>query len=321
MNRLIYSVILSCLFFTGNGATGRTKTIPTASHSKLSKDISNEDGLTKTHVGSTDIQSDQNDGLKNNISLKSKFSQIKVNPSVGSSEGGCNNDDYFVEISGACFGNGWDITSVTICGVEVCRIIMQTSNLVVVYPNSGTPGTGDIVIASESLGKTTIKNGFTYQVPSPKDQAKNIQFLNIGPNSADISWIRGSGESCIVFMKEANTGSTTPVDRITYESGIVFGDGTQIGSTGWYCVYNGTGTSVSVSGLVPGKDYVVQVFEYNGHAGFETYLDSTSTDNPKKQEPIVTKDRINSDSFSKNSSVTFDHSGTININDYPDSKN
>lgn len=283
MNRLIYSIILSCLFFAGSGATCRTKSFLKVSHSYLSTDIPDKDGLTKTYIGSSEAPADQNDGLKNNISLKTKSTQIKVNPSVGSCQGGCNSDDYYVEISGACFGNGWDISSVTICGVEVCRIMMQSSNLVAVYPNSGTPGTGDIVITSESQGKTTIENGFTYQISSPKDQAKNIQFSNVGTSSCDISWTRGSGESCVVFMKEANPGSALPEDHTSYDSSIIFGDGTQIGTTGWYCIYNGNGTSVSVSGLVPGKEYVVQVFEYNGQSGFETYQVLQPEDNHKIQ--------------------------------------
>lgn len=310
MNRLIYSFILSCLFLTGSGATDGPKSILTASHSNLSIDIPDGDGLTKTYIGSSDVPADQNDGLKNNISLKTKSTQIKVNPSVGSCQGGCNSDDYYVEISGACFGNGWDISSVTICGVEVCHIMMQSSNLVAVYPNSGTPGTGDIVITSESQGKTTIENGFTYQIPSPKDQAKNIQFSNVGTSACDISWTRGSGESCVVFMKEANPDSAIPDDHTSYDSSIIFGDGTQIGTTGWYCVYNGNGTSVSVSGLVPGKEYIARVFEYNGSAGFETYQISITNENPKIHVTIATKDRINADSFSKNSSVSLDDAGT-----------
>jgi hypothetical protein len=284
MNQNIYLFLISCLLLAGSGVTGGPKSILPASHSNLSIDIPDEDGLTKTYIGSSDIPADQNDGQKNNIPIKTKSTQIKVNPSVGSCQGGCNSDDYYVEISGACFGNGWDISSVTICGVEVCRIIMQSSNLVAVYPNSGTPGTGDIVITSESQGKTTIEDGFTYQIPSPKEQSKNIQFSNIGTSSCDISWIRGSGESCVVFMKETNPGLATPTNHTSYDSSIIFGDGTQIDTTGWYCVYNGNGTSVSVSGLVPGKDYIAQVFEYNGPAGFETYQILQSDDNPKTQQ-------------------------------------
>jgi len=103
--------------------------------------------------------------LVDNIPLKNKFSQIKVEPSSGSYLGACEDDEYYIKISGAAFGDGMDISSVTICGVEVCQILMQSSNLVVVYPNSGTPGTGNIVITSKSMGETTIENAFTYSVP------------------------------------------------------------------------------------------------------------------------------------------------------------
>jgi hypothetical protein len=85
-------------------------------------------------------------------------------------------------------------------------------------------------------------------------------------------------------MKEANPGLATPTNHTSYDSSIIFGDGTQIDTTGWYCVYNGNGASVSVSGLVPGKDYIAQVFEYNGPAGFETYQILQSEDNPKTQQ-------------------------------------
>lgn len=284
MKQLIYSFILTGVFLTGSEATTWAKSILNASHTNLLKVLPGADGLTKTYIGSNEILANENDGLKNNSPQKIKSSQIKVNPSVGSCQGGCNSDDYYVEISGACFGNGWDISSVTICGIEVCHIIMQSPNLVAVYPNSGTPGTGDIVITSESQGKTTIENGFTYQVPVPEDQAKNIQYLIVGESSCDLKWTRGTGESCVVFMKEANQGSALPEDHISYDSSIIFGDGTQIGTTGWFCVYNGNGASVSISGLIPGKDYIAQVFEYNGQAGFETYRISPAEGNPKTQK-------------------------------------
>jgi hypothetical protein len=213
-----------------------------------------------------------------------KNAQIKVAPSSGSYLGACKDDEYYVQISGARFGDGWDISSVTICGVEVCQILMQSSNYVIVYPSSGTPGTGDIVITSKSMGKTIIENAFTYNVPAPGKQARNIQYSNLGDTSGDIHWSRGDGESCIVFLKLTNSGFVTPADQTTYKACNVFGSGTQIGSTGWYCVYNGSGTSVTVSGLTSGAAYTAQVFEYNGSIAFESYLISPSVDNLNIQE-------------------------------------
>ena len=296
MNRYIY-IILFSLLATVVQAKSKQKQ-PIASNIEVAE-INSTNGdvrfaemtidyayvgeLNRTYIGSYDIPEVLNAEVKDNVRLKGKAEQIKVNPSSGNYRGGCQTEDYYVEISGASFGNGWDISSVTICGVEVCHIIMQSSNSVVVYPNAGNPGSGDIVITSKSKGKTTIEKGFTYLVKAPGSQAKNIQYSNVEASSIDVSWNRGSGESCVVFMQEANTILSTPSDQITYNSSSVFGDGSQIGSTGWFCVYNGNGSLVSVSGLVPGRKYIAQVFEYNGSKGYETYLISNLVDNLKIQ--------------------------------------
>jgi len=45
-----------------------------------------------------------------------------------------------------------------------------------------------------------------------------------------------------------------------------------IGASGWYCIYNGTGSSVDISGLTAGATYRVTAVEYDGGAGSEKYL-------------------------------------------------
>lgn len=322
MKRFTFLLILSTLFLAESTFAGKTMSTLSATVSDTlqanSADCSEflvnwstildpAVGLNKTYFASYAIPDMLEGNLKDNFPSKIKSEQIKVVPSSGSYQGGCMAEDYFVEISGPNLGSGWDINSVTICGVEVCQIIIQSSNLVTVYPNSGTPGTGDVVITSVSMGKTTIEKGFTYQVPTPKKQAKNIQYSNIGASSIDISWTRGSGESCVVFMKEANDSFSTPSDHITYASSNNFGEGTQIDETGWYCIYNGNGSSVSVSGLVSEKKYIAQVFEFNGQQGYETYLISPSTDNPKIQEIIVSKNSANTSPVSNNISVSINN--------------
>ena len=98
--------------------------------------------------------------------------------------------------------------------------------------------------------------------------------------TADISWARGSGEKCAVFMKQADTGSAAPENNTTYAADTAFGSGGQLGSTGWYCVYNGTGTGVTVTGLTAETSYRVMVCEYNGAAGIEQYNINTTAHNP-----------------------------------------
>ncbi len=127
-----------------------------------------------------------------------------------------------------------------------------------------------------------INNGypyFTWQI-APVIQAKYILFSDALDAQVTISWTNGDATRRIVFMKETSSGSATPVMGKTYTASTTFGSGTQIGSTGWYCVYKGTGSDVTVTGLTPSINYTVQVFEYNGSNGAERYLMSAATNNP-----------------------------------------
>lgn len=189
MNRLIFSFLLSCFFMIVSLTSGMAKSNePTitddfmGTHSlyfnkqcvDMMSDISNKEIYTakKVHVSLESL-------TEVIIPTNNILSQIKVEPSSGSYLGACENEDYYIKISGAAFGDGMDISSVTICGVEVCQILMQSSNFVVVFPNSGNPGTGDIVITSESVGKTTIENAFTYKVPVLIEKAPKIIISNV----------------------------------------------------------------------------------------------------------------------------------------------
>jgi hypothetical protein len=119
------------------------------------------------------------------------------------------------------------------------------------------------------------------ETETPTVQASNIICNNAISNQIDITWTNGDGNARVVFAKKANSGTTHPTVATTYTAHSVFGSGTEIGSTGWYCIYNGSGSSVSVSNLSVNTDYIFQVFEYNGNIGTEIYLSSTATDNPK----------------------------------------
>jgi hypothetical protein len=82
----------------------------------------------------------------------------------------------------------------------------------------------------------------------------------------------------VAFIREGNSGSITPVDGVTYVANPVFGEGSSIGS--WYCVYNGQGNSVVVTGLTANTEYRVMVCEYSGATGDEGYITGTSEGNP-----------------------------------------
>ncbi|MEI7525772.1 MAG: hypothetical protein WCJ95_15630 [Mariniphaga sp.] len=121
----------------------------------------------------------------------------------------------------------------------------------------------------------------TYLFSAPTTQASALFFTDILGTQMTIGWSSGNGANRAVFVKMADTGTTAPVDATTYTANSIFSTGTQIDATGWYCVYNGTATSVTVTGLTAGTSYIVQVFEYNGNTGSELYNTATAQDNPK----------------------------------------
>ena len=86
-------------------------------------------------------------------------------------------------------------------------------------------------------------------------------------------------------MKQGTGAITNPLDSSNYvASSSWMSKGTQLGNSGYYCVYNGTGNTVTLTGLTTLTEYTAQVFEYNGNAGEELYLTSSATNNPNTQD-------------------------------------
>ncbi len=132
---------------------------------------------------------------------------------------------------------------------------------------------------------------------APATQASAIVFSAVTGTSFTATWTNGSGASRAVFVKQATTGTAAPADNTTYPANTAFGTvGTEIGTSGWFCVYNGTGNSVSITNLTATTDYIVHVCEYNGVPGSELYNSAAATTgNPATQTtgaslspPIVT---------------------------------
>jgi len=97
-----------------------------------------------------------------------------------------------------------------------------------------------------------------------------------------LNWQYGSGCKSAVFMKEGNYISNPPIPEngMTYTSNEELGLGTEIGTTGWFCVTNDISENAfSETTVVNGVEYTVMVCEYFGREGKEVYLTETSTDN------------------------------------------
>ena len=121
---------------------------------------------------------------------------------------------------------------------------------------------------------------FTEETPQPTTQATNIVVSDITNSTMTLDWTRGDGENCVVFALEGNTGIATPTDGTAYTADAQFAVGDQAGTSGWYCIYNGSGTNVTTTSLAALTEYRFMVIEYNDGVSQENYFLNTSTGNP-----------------------------------------
>jgi hypothetical protein len=102
--------------------------------------------------------------------------------------------------------------------------------------------------------------------------------------SANVSWTNGNGNGRIVVARLTSTTPVAPTNWILYNANAAYGSGSVTG-TGNYVVYNGTGSSVNVTGLTALTNYTFDVYEYNGrymHVKFGSAGSGNVTTTPVK---------------------------------------
>lgn len=117
-------------------------------------------------------------------------------------------------------------------------------------------------------------------------QASNVTLVQAKGSQLSFIFTNGSGTRRAVFMKQGTSSSAQPVDHTQYAASQIFGEGAQIGSSGWYCVYDGpvvnteSSTSVTVTGLSLSTEYIVHAVEYSGAETDPDFDIRTATGNP-----------------------------------------
>ncbi|MEI6556691.1 MAG: Ig-like domain-containing protein [Paludibacter sp.] len=139
---------------------------------------------------------------------------------------------------------------------------------------------------TDPAGNSSVSTTSNQLTILPETQTYNITATPTF-TTANIGWSNGSRTSRIVFIKEGSGAISNPVNGTTYSASTNWtSKGTQLASSGYYCIYKGTGSSVKVTGLYPGRLYTIQAFEHNGSTGSENYLTSVSgANNPATVTP------------------------------------
>lgn len=125
-----------------------------------------------------------------------------------------------------------------------------------------------------------VLNGYVSLIcNAPTTQSTNVVFANETNVSTDISWTTaGTSDLRKVFISNTSSGTPTLVNGVDYAANSNYGSGDAIGS--WYCIYSGTGNSVSVSNLQPGQTYRVFVANANCSGIDIRYANFTAAGNP-----------------------------------------
>lgn len=107
----------------------------------------------------------------------------------------------------------------------------------------------------------------------PTLASANLSFSNKTSTTMQLNWQSGNGNKRIVVMRAGSAINAIPQDSVYYVAHTTFGNGAQLGN-GNFVVYNGSGSSVTVSGLTQNVTYFVSIFEYNGWYGSSNYQSS-----------------------------------------------
>lgn len=119
----------------------------------------------------------------------------------------------------------------------------------------------------------------------PSTQATNFGTTNIDPTQMDVTWTRGNGANILVVARQGGPVNADPVNSTTYTANAAFGSGDEIG-TGNYVVYNGTGTSATITALTANTTYHYALYEFDGTVGNECYRTSDKLTGSASTAPV-----------------------------------
>lgn len=125
---------------------------------------------------------------------------------------------------------------------------------------------GNFWSALDNLGWNCLAATTTWPtwdlMASPTVNASALNFSNVSGTSVTVNWANGNGGNRLLVVKADSGINAFPLDGADYTANASFSTGSNLGN-GNYVVYNGTGNSVTVTGLAANKKYYFRVIEYN----------------------------------------------------------
>lgn len=110
----------------------------------------------------------------------------------------------------------------------------------------------------------------------PGSNPTDLTLAAIGTNGFTVTWTKGTTGTNTLIVIRAGGNPVDPTDLNSYAADPVFGGGANLGSSS-FVVYNGTGSSVTVTNLAAGTSYTVEASSFNGSGGSENYRSSPAS--------------------------------------------
>ncbi|MDO7850398.1 T9SS type A sorting domain-containing protein [Hymenobacter convexus] len=145
--------------------------------------------------------------------------------------------------------------------VNVTNLQPNTAYAYQVYELLGTGCTTNYLQATPATGTFTTSPCVLASFPTQDATAATVAAA--GRTAATVSWTPGNGVNHLVVLRPNSSVLTLPTSGTGYTAGAAYGSGSALGSG--YVVYAGAGaSSVTVTNLVPGAAYRLEVYTYNG---------------------------------------------------------
>jgi hypothetical protein len=136
--------------------------------------------------------------------------------------------------------------------------------------NLNTTGSNSQGIGIDDVSVTATFAG----VCAAPTQATNVSFGSVLSTSMSVSWTNGTGAGRVVIMNTSNSFTTPTTGSNPAANSVWANAGEQV-------VYNGTGSTVGITGLTASTNYWFKVFEYCSPD--RVYQGGTGTNNPNNQ--------------------------------------
>jgi hypothetical protein len=174
---------------------------------------------------------------------------------------------------GAALGGGYVVYVGSGATVSVTNLLPSTDYTFWVYEANSTGCAVNYRQTSPAMG--SFRTLPCQVATAPTNSSQNVAATVNGP-TATITWQAqaGSGTGHLVVVRAGQAIVGIPQNGGAYTASQSFGGGTQA-SPGEFIVYTGTGTSATITNLLPGQTYHVAVFDYNGTGCSAAYFTSS----------------------------------------------